>query len=60
MKKSEKTKTIILTGIIAIFLLIIGLTTRDFDYAKKTYQVYLNGNKLGLIESKEELYNLIN
>lgn len=60
MKKSEKTKTMIITGIIAVLLLIIGLTTRDFDYAKKTYQVYLNGNKLGLIESKDELYALIN
>ena len=60
MKKNEKTKTVLVTGIIAIFLLVVGLTTRDFDYAKKTYQIYLNGNKLGLIESKEELYDLIN
>ncbi len=60
MKKSELTKTIIVTTIIGILLLIVGLTKRDFDYAKKVYQVYLNGNKLGLIESQKELYDLIN
>lgn len=60
MKKTELTKAIILTSIIGVLLLIIGLTTRDFDYAKKVYQVYLNGNKLGLIENQEDLYALIN
>lgn len=60
MNRNDKRKTIVITSIVAIILLIIGLTTRDFDFAKKTYQVYLNGTKLGLIESKEELYALIN
>ena len=60
MKKNDLTKTIILTSIIGIILLIIGITTRDFDYAKKVYQIYLNGNKIGLIESRDELYALIN
>ncbi len=60
MKKSDVTKTIILTLIIGVFMLSVGLATRDFDYAKTVYQVYLNGNKLGIIESKDELYALIN
>lgn len=60
MKKTEITKTIIITSIIGVLLLIFGLTTRDFDYAKKVYQVYLNGNKLGVIENQNELYALIN
>ncbi len=60
LKKEDIIKTVILTTMIGIFLLVVGLTTRDFDYAKKVYQVYLNGNKLGLIESQEELYALIN
>lgn len=60
MKKNDVTKTILITSIIAVFLFIIGLATRDFDYAKKVYQVYLNGNKLGLIENQKELYALIN
>ncbi len=60
MKKKEVTKTIILTCIIGVILLIIGLASRNFDYAGKFYQIYLNGNKLGVIQSKEELYALIN
>ena len=60
MKKNEVTKTIIITSIIGVLFLIIGLTNRNFDQAKKVYQVYLNGNKLGLIESRDELYALIN
>lgn len=60
MKKIETTKTILLTSIVGVLLLIIGLATRDFEPAKKVYQVYLNGNKLGLIESQKELYALIN
>ena len=55
LKKSDLTKTILLASAIGIILLIIGLTSRDFDYAHKVYQVYLNGNKLGLIESRDEL-----
>lgn len=60
MKKTDVTKTILLTSIVGVFLLIIGLASRDFDYAKRFYQIYLNGTKLGVIESKEELYALIN
>lgn len=60
MKKNDITKTILITSIIGILLLILGLTNRDFDYAKKVYQVYLNGNRVGLIENKKELYALIN
>lgn len=60
MKKEDITKTVILTSIIVVLLFIVGLAQRDFNYAKKVYQVYLNGNKLGLIEDKNELYALIN
>ena len=60
LKKNDIVKTVLMTCIIGVLIFIVGLTTRDFDYAKKVYQVYLNGTKLGLIESKEELYALIN
>ncbi len=60
MKKKEKIKTVLITSIVGLILLIIGLTTRDFDYANKVYQIYLNGNKIGLIQDKDELYALIN
>ncbi len=60
MKRIELIKTMLITCIIGVILLIVGLTARNFDYAKKVYQVYLNGTKLGIIESKDELYALIN
>ncbi len=60
LKKKDVTKTILITSIIGVLFLIIGLTDRNFNYASKVYQVYLNGNKLGLIKNQEELYALIN
>ncbi len=60
MKKIDIIKTVLITSIVGVILLIVGLTSRDFEYAKKVYQVYLNGTKLGIIENKEELYALIN
>ena len=60
MKKEELIKTGIITGIIGLLFLIIGLQSRDYNYAKKVYQVYLRGYKLGLIAEASELYKLIN
>lgn len=60
MKQKNITASILITCIVGVLLLIIGITNRDFDYAKKVYQVYLNGTKIGLLDNKEELYKLIN
>lgn len=60
MKKNEIAKTIILTLIIGVLFLVIGIVDRNYNYAQNYYQVYLNGNKIGLIEDEDELYNLIN
>lgn len=60
MKKKDKIKTIILTSIVATLFLVIGLVNRDYNIAKNYYQVYLNGEKIGLIADENELYNLIN
>lgn len=60
MKRKDLIKTIIITSMIGILFLIIGITNRNYSQAKKVYQVYLNGYKLGLIASQEELYALIN
>lgn len=40
-------------------LLIIGLSRINPDEAKNVYQVYLDGKKIGLIENREALYDLI-
>ena len=60
----NKIKGIILSSIITILIgafLVTGYMTEDnFDMPSSAYQVYLDGEKIGLIESKEELYSLIN
>lgn len=60
MKKNETIKTIIITSIIGILFLIIGLADRSYNYAQDYYQVYLNGEKIGLITNENQLYDLIN
>lgn len=58
MNKNIKLFTIIITGIILIFIL--GLSFNKNITPKDVYQVYLDGQVIGLIESKEELENYIN
>ena len=48
--------SILLTILITINFLIV----EDYDKAYYIYQVYLDGEKIGLIDSKDELYSLIN
>lgn len=36
------------------------MTNESYSFASSMYQVYLDGNKIGIISSKAELYNLIN
>ncbi len=60
MKKQDQIKTALLASIIGIILFVFGMITRDYNSAKNYYQVYLNGDKIGLIADKDALYNLIN
>lgn len=60
MKKKDKINTILITMAIVILFIGIGFSERNYNEARKVYQVYLNGNKLGLVADKEELYSLIN
>lgn len=58
----------IISKIFFSIIIIIGLailtysfmTNESYSFASSMYQVYLDGNKIGLISSKAELYNLIN
>ncbi len=60
----NKVKGIILTSLITILLgLLIGVNfyyEEDYEIPNHIYQVYLDGEKIGLINSKDELYDLIN
>ena len=60
----NKIKGIVLSFLITTFIgafLVIGFMTKEtFDMPESIYQVYLDGEKIGLVESKEDLYSLIN
>lgn len=60
----NKIKGIVLSFLITTFIgafLVIGFMTEEtFDMPESIYQVYLDGEKIGLVESKEDLYSLIN
>ncbi len=60
MKKEDKIKTAIIAGIFILLVGFMGIIHRNYNYAQSNYQVYLNGEKLGLIADEEELYELIN
>lgn len=60
----NKTKGLILCGLITILsVILVGFsfaTTEVYEEPISIYQVYLDGEKIGLIDSKTELYSLIN
>lgn len=50
----------LVTALIGSFLALGYMTEETFDMPESIYQVYLDGEKIGLINSKEDLYSLIN
>lgn len=57
-------KNIVITSLITFFIigvLFLSCSTKRFSHRINTYyQVYLNGNKIGVIDNQKELYALIN
>ena len=51
---------IITTIIAGIFIFIIGFAHNINDLASEKYQVYLDGEKIGLIDNADNLYSLRN
>ena len=49
----------VLTFVVAALLIIVGLSKKVSGTPLEVYQVYLDGKKMGLIASKDELLNLI-
>lgn len=49
----------IITILVAFILFFVGVDERVEGTPIEVYQVYLNGKKIGLISSKDELFNLI-
>ena len=47
--------------LISVFVMTIDFFNQNtYNYPHYNYQIYLDGEKLGLVNSKDELYNLIN
>lgn len=59
MKLRDKIITIVITGIISVFVFLVGSHQSVESAPVILYQVYLNGEKIGLIENKEELLSII-
>lgn len=59
MSKKSIGITILITLITGLILFLSNMTDKVFTSANLKYQVYLGGEKIGIIDSEEELYNLI-
>ncbi|MBQ6687029.1 MAG: M23 family metallopeptidase [Bacilli bacterium] len=60
MKIKDKIIICLISGITGVLLCMYGFVDKYYDNANTAYQVYLNGEKIGLIADKDELYNIIN
>lgn len=52
--------TILITLIVGVILLLSTMSKKIYEEINNYYQVYLNGEKIGVILNEDELYNLIN
>ena len=52
--------SILIVAIIGISLFLSVFVDKNYNKANKVYQVYLNGQKIGLLNNDDDLYDLIN
>ena len=60
MSKKNRVKATIITLILAVFVFLVGFTNDENKMLNVKYQVYLDGNAIGIISDTKELYALIN
>lgn len=60
MNEKQQKITIAIAVVSGIILFLLGYGDRLKDNSKTVYQVYLDGQKIGLIENQDELLNMIN
>lgn len=60
MKKTEKYTTLFITLLISIFIFLVGAKEETKQAPNNVYQVYLNGEVVGLLNSKDKFLDLIN
>lgn len=59
MSKRLRIGGILIISVVLILLLIIGIVRVEFSTAKTVFMVYLDGKKIGLLEDRDTLYDLI-
>ena len=55
-----KVISFLLVLIVSVGIFVLSFTKNNYVPANKVYKVYLNGEKIGLINDKDELYDIIN
>lgn len=60
MNKKSIFSGILITLLLGSLMFLVGFSNKENNYTQKLYQVYLSGEKIGMINDEEELYNLIN
>lgn len=60
MNTKEKILTLLITSVTILLCILYGFNYRLKDTTKTVYQVYLDGQKLGLITNQSELLDMIN
>ena len=58
--KKGYTSCVIITILISVLTAFMFISGEEFAAPKTVYQIYLDGEKIGIIDNKEELYTLIN
>ena len=56
----NKIISFLIVAIVGIGLFLVAFTKKNYSKANEVYQIYLNGEKIGLITDKDDLYDLIN
>ncbi len=59
MNRKGILKGIILTILLSSLIFLVGFSKEDNNVTQKLYQVYLGGEKIGVIEDEQSLYDLI-
>ena len=57
--KKQTILSVVITLIVGVILLLTTITDEFYEHVNTYYQVYLNGDQIGLIDNKDELYQLI-
>jgi len=56
----NKIISILVILILSVSIFLVSFAKNNYSKAKEVYQVYLNGNKIGMIANDDDLYDLIN